>query len=290
MPIAMHYEKQNKKSTYIFYGLLIALAIYGFYKNGLTYVFMGKMNLIEASKPIVFLAVAILGRMLYNFLKKQPLTKHLYEGILLGLITPVNFPIWLYILLVVLYFALKYIRLRVFVYRILFFKLLLILTGFLFHVTYENAIEVATPYLYGILDVFLGRAVGNFGTTSILLLICCYAFFSYQIYYKKEIPIAILTSYAIILFLLEIIFPTGNYFLNLLNSHVWFMAIFLSPINEYSPVSKKGLMFYGIFLGSILAFCYHFWHFENSSYLILAVFQVLCFLLRPIYIKKKAIL
>lgn len=288
MPIAIHYEKKSKKNIYIFYGLLFALAIYGFYKNGLSYVFIGKMNWIDAAKPLFFLGISLIGGTLYNALKKQPLTKRLFEAILLSLMTPVNFPLWLYTILIVLYYSLKYIRLRVFVSRILFFKLLLILTSFFLHITYENSIEASTPYLYGILDVFLGRAVGNVGTTSILILIGCFAFLSYQIYYKKEIPLTILISYGATLFVLEIFFPTGNYFLNLLNSHIWFAAIFLAPTNEYSPISKKIIALYSISIGSIPAIFIHFFGFQNSAYLVIAVFQVLCFFLRPIFFKRKS--
>lgn len=270
MPICIHFENDFKHFKEIFLGLLFLLFLSGFYKNSLNYYFFNQLNLIETLKPLLFLFISLGVSVIFNFFRKKSIWQDLEENLILSLIIPPAFPLLIYLFLIIAYNFGK-IKLKNNIFsNILFFKIItIIISTFFLKINYENIIEQTNPYFYGTLDLFLGKNVGNFGTTSILLLIFIFILLSCNFYYKKEMPIWTILSYSVPIFVFSLIKNDFLFTKEILNSHLWFTAIFLVPLNKYSPVSKKWKIIYSVLVGIISFLLINILKIEDGVYIAL---------------------
>ena len=285
----MHYQKRNQKALQAINFIFLLMIIYGVYKNAISYILIGKEEYYEAIRLLFFPLLGVISQILTNLVQKRNLFSKIYEGLFLGLIVPPRFPIWLFLILVILYSNIKCIHLKLPISRVLFFKILLCLSSILLSISYENQIENTTPYLYGTLDLFLGRGVGNFGTTSILLLILLYIILNTDFYYKKELPIYMICGFFLPSLFYGIINPNYLFLREVLNSHLWVTAILFLPANEYSPVTKKGKIIFGFAVGVLSFLLVEIENILDGSYYALAIGQILLLFTRKIWLEKKTI-
>ena len=283
MPIAIHYEN-NIKNYKIWLNIILLLFFFvGFYKNNLNYYFLNQITFKEMIYPLLFLITSLGINFIFNLLTKKNIWQNVDKSIILSLIMPPLFPFFIYFILVIIYNVINLNKKSNYLASIIVFKIITILiTTFILHIGYENQMEINNTYLYGIMDLFLGRSIGNFGTTCILLLIVSYLFFNLNFYYKKDIPIYIILTYSILALILGLLNSDLVFIKTILNSHLWFAAIFLAPVNKYSPVSKKTRIFYGLLFGFV-AFAFNvFLKMPNGTYISLFLIQTLwllyCFL------------
>ena len=116
------------------------------------------------------------------------------------------------------------------------------------------------PMFYKTIDIFLGRSIGGVGSTNICLLIICLIILSTRFYYKKEIPFITIGVYALLTVLVAISNKDGDLFIKLLNSTVFFVAIFYLPFNDFSPLRYSSQIIYSIVSGFLLFVGAYFWH------------------------------
>lgn len=290
MTIALHFSEKKKKNVWnLILATLIVMGLYGIYKNGISYVLLRKMNWGQVFTLCLFPIISTLVHISINLFQKKKAFKNIYEGILFGLMVPPLFPVWLFLILELIYFLCKIIHLRIPISFLLFFKLLLCLSSLIFQIPYENLIENTTPYSYGILDLFLGRNIGNLGTTSIILLILLYLFFNLDFYYKKDLPIYALVTFFFLSFVYSLFHPNFLFIREFLNSHLWFTTIVLLPSNDYSPATKNGRILYGTFFGFLSFIFLSFFNITDGCYYLLVVFQLLLPLVRYFWVKKQTI-
>jgi len=255
------------------------LMFYGCYKNGIAYFLQGRISFANAFKPFLFPILGILFVWIGNVLarKKKLSIPDILEGILLGLLMPSRLPIWIYVALGTLYIlGKKFFEPKVQTLSLLLiFKVIVCLLMPIVSLDYQNVVEANSAYLYGVLDTFLGRSVGNVGTTNILLLIMCFFLQATHYFYKKELTLTIILSYTIGVIIMIFFFYPGNLILHLLNSHVFTVAILLAPMLGKSPAEEKMIVLFGIFVGLLTIFFEFGLSLINGAYYALLIAQII---------------
>lgn len=282
-------DKLETYEFYLFY-FFIFLILFGLYKNGLTYYFQGLIPFKEAIKPLVFplISLIIFGGMKY-FFKKGLSIEDILIGIILSLIVPPMFPIWLYLLLVFFFsffFLLLHKKIKTISFLLIYKIIMIFFTSF-FSIGLENIIEKSFPYAYGTLDMLFGTSVGSFGTTHIFGIILFYFVLCNYFYYKRDLPIYAIGSYSIMFFLIFIIKPNFYELKDYFSSSFFFCAIFFLPINSFSPALPYEKRIYGITFGIISYFLIHFFSILESPYLVLFLIQILWSIYLHFYIRQK---
>ena len=100
MTIALHFSEKKKKSVQnLILATLIAMGLYGIYKNGISYVFLGRMNWNQVFSLCLFPIISTITHIGINLFQKKKAFENICEGVLFGLMVPPLFPIWLFLLL-----------------------------------------------------------------------------------------------------------------------------------------------------------------------------------------------
>jgi len=273
-----HY-KDEKYEWGIFLSLL-SLTLFGFYKNGLSYFFLGKLNILEALNPLIYPSLSIGVCLLICFFRKEKISKNsIFLAMILGLMASPRFPV-IYYFFSCFFFFLFVPKLQV---KLPWFNWLALFGCFMVFMSqslaigFENIIEVSTPYLYGTVDDFLGKSVGMVGTTSIFLLGILWFLFSQKFYYKKEIPFFGILSYSIcfLIFFILGLCQMRDFF----QSTFFFPLIVLLPENKTSPAEIKWQRIYGFLFGISSFFILNIFHFTFGSFYLVIGFNVLNYLL-----------
>ena len=108
--VFVYFEQNTKKIQLAIFGSLLVLAFYGAYKNVFAYYFQGLLSFADSMKLLLFPLIGLLGAFFYGVIlskKLQLSLEYAIEGVLLALFMPVRFPIWCFVVLVILFFALK---------------------------------------------------------------------------------------------------------------------------------------------------------------------------------------
>lgn len=289
MDIVMHFKEKNKKTLQGIYILLLLMLGYGVYKNGVSYILIGKESIGEVLRLLLYPFLAVFFHIITNLIQKKKPFSNAYEGIFLGLIVPPTFPLWAFTLILIGYAFIQCIHVKLPISKGLFFKILICVTSLIFAISYENQIESSTPYLYGTIDLFLGRSVGNFGTTCILLLFILYIILSTDFYYKKELSLYAICGFFLPALFYSMVNPSYSFLRGILNSHLWVTAIVFLPINEYSPALKKAKIGYGFLVGFVSFFLTEILRIVDGPYYTLVITQLLFVLARKFWLQKKTI-
>ena len=288
MEVGIHFSEDKKKIKKLFIIVLVLLLGYGYYKNGLAYVFLGDISFGQSLEVLVFPFLGILINIISNLLHKKKIGTDLWEGLFLSLLVPVSLPWYLFLALLLGYFGLKNIRLKTVIAKSLLFKLVISLIMVVLGLTYENSLEMGASYYYGPIDLLFGRSVGNFGTTNIILLLFLGAVFWLDFYYKREIPFYVYATYFLCAFVYQFIDESFLLLNALLSSHVFVCAIFFAPLNKYSPALERTSHIYAIFIGVVMFFFSVVFSFVDGPYYAVAIGQVLFFMIEKIKFSKKA--
>ena len=247
--MSRHYEKKIKIDNLILFFLLIVLAIFGFYKNGLSYYFSKQLSLVDAILPLILSLSGLLSGILVDLIIYHKLEKNYLLGFLISIVLPCNLSFFIssIVIFIILFIIDKF---KITISPLFITSIILIYLG---HANFYNLIESKMPIFYQTIDVFLGRSVGGVGITSIILMFICLIILCTRFYYKKEIPFIIIGTYCLLTVIYSLWKSDSNLFLNLLNSSVIFVAIFYMPFNNYSPIKYNYQIIYAI-IGGILIF------------------------------------
>ena len=274
-----HYEIDYKKIDKILISLCLILFMIGYYKNGLIYVLHGELKFINTLNYILMLGISML--ITYLFKRKNITSKDIIKAFLMVLLIPPRLNIYIYTFIVILFNVIKkYIKDESFL-DILIYKVVLCLLMPIINLDYQNIIEVSTNYLYGSLDNFIGEAVGNFGTTSILLIIVFFFVSTMNYYFKKDVSIYAFTTFIILEVISSLVFH-NNFVINILNSNMFFTTLILLP-RVYTPVYKHFEIIFGIIF-SIISFLMLKTGIVNAPYYCLLIMEIFFYILRRLYI------
>ena len=114
--------------------------------------------------------------------------------------------------------------------------------------SYANVLEQNTAYAFSYFDLLMGRCIGGFATTSIILSLVTLAILIYQKNIKKEIAFSSLLTY----FIFNSIYLgiTRQFsFLNFFNANIIFALLFVAPDAQSSPNKLKKKYLYGVSIG-----------------------------------------
>ncbi len=256
--IPMLHNLKDKNSLINAYLIaLIPLLIFGFYKNGLLLYNNNLLNLKNALIPLYFYFISIVIAIIISLILKEDTKENILVCLILSASISINTNMFLYpILLFVLLFIIKYLNKNNYIKfnSLSLIRIFLLLSLFIGTYSYLNIGEKLAKFNYNTLDIFLGYGIGGIGTTSILILILCLIFLSFNKYYKKTIPISASISYIIIMSILLFLTKNNNFTLYLLNGNVYFSFIFMAADMYISPYSNSGKVFYGFLIGIFTAF------------------------------------
>ena len=73
MEVGIHFSEDKKKIKKLFIIVLVLLLGYGYYKNGLAYVFLGDISFGQSLEVLVFPFLGILVNIISNLLHKKRL-------------------------------------------------------------------------------------------------------------------------------------------------------------------------------------------------------------------------
>ncbi len=244
-----HLNKKIKTDNLIWFLLLLSLAIFGFYKNGLSYYFSKQLSLIEAIKPLILSISGLLSGILVDLIIYHKLEKNYLLGFLISITLPCELSILIssIVIFIILFIIDKF---KITISPLFITAILLIYFG---QANFYNPIEGKMPIFYQTIDVFLGRSIGGVGITSIILMIISLIILCTRFYYKKEISFITIGTYFLLTLIYSLSKSDANLFLNLLNSSVIFVSIFYMPFNNYSPIKYNYQIIYAI-IGGILIF------------------------------------
>lgn len=284
--------KSSNSTRRIMRNLLIALLpiiLLAFYKNGIIPYINHSTNIFGLFYPLIVIIVpvviTILAELLYGIIvlkkKNENIIKHLknsfciFPGIFLGLILPINTPIYVIalgslvgnIFCKILY---KIVNKNVFnpaligrLFIILIYASVIISNG-----GYLNSYEINTlgtlPTIEGIgtydvlvtpygtlLDFFIGTVPGLIGTTSALLSLLALIYLTITKSIKWKIPVVYISTVFGITFMIANINGLGIWYplLQIFSGSLIFGAVFLAADFSTSPVTPVGQVLYGLFLG-----------------------------------------
>ncbi len=269
------------KKMYVLFFLFI---VYGWYKNGLL---LYLEHYVSFSRLFLILFYPICGYgigALFDFLFKNqyPFPNRFY-GLLFSLIVPISTNICFFLVIVTI---LLFLNTFVFSKKdsdfnfIVFGKLLLVFVLYLTkNYFYANALEESNLFVYSYLDSIFGHNVSGLFTSNVFLSFVSLGLFSFDIYYKKEIPFYSYGVYLLTLVFYAFLKSDMNLILaHMFSSTILFALVFIAPLSSFSPYSKKRTLFYSILLGiTILPFSLLTNFFEGVYIsLILVNFLLIC--------------
>lgn len=237
---------------------LFFLFLYGFYKNGILLAIHGYNSWLSIFKIILFPVFSYGIGFIFDKKAKKP---NLFPNRLLALVfccsIPTSTNLILYCGVLFLFFLLldyfKEID-KFKINKIVLFHLILVLVLLLFHsYSYMNALESSQEIQYSLVDALFGRNVSGLFHSNIVLLACSLLLFSFDSYYKKEIPILGYAFYCLTLVFYSIF--KGDILLllrPLLSGSVWFALIFVAPFLPFSPERKKDRILYSAIIGILI--------------------------------------
>lgn len=280
-----HYEKKITKDYLVCFILLSFLALYGFYKNGLSYYFNKDLSFFMALKPLLLSLSGLISGIIVDLIINHKLDKNYLLGFLISLSLPISLsPIISFIVIFIILFSLAKFKITI---SPLFITTLLL--TYLVKANYSNDIEMKMPVFYQTLDVFLGKSIGGVGITSIVLMLISLIVLCTRFYYKKEIPFVTLVTYGILTTIFSITNKDSNLFLNLLNSSVIYVAIFYLPFNDYSPIKYNYQIIYSFTAGLLIFLATFFINNLTGAFIGGLIANILFYLIEILSKKKKFI-
>lgn len=278
---------------------LLPVIMFSYYKNGFMVFKSGELSFFLSLQylviPIIIILLSYVFETYYYLgIKKEENTNNVvnsivpYMNALCYLVCgPAN---KLYItipIIVVIDVLLKFIDTKVAVNRVALFKC--ILFGLLTLLsTYTNANYHELTLNSSVTDpssLFLGMGVGEIGTTSTLCALIGFIVLMFNTYYKKEIPIVCVVSYALVGILLYFadVVKFNELLINTFTSGFMFVAIFVTTLSTATPVVRSGRVIYALLVGILSAVMINVFNFNLGMYIVILV----CGLLTPVFNKFK---
>ena len=273
---------------------LIPIIVFTVYKNGVLPYQAGKIEFVYILYPLLFILLPALVSFLIEtiyaiiFLKKRnkDIFKYIkssysfFPGLFLGLILPINMPIWIVLLGAVIASLSKMIfggfgknwfnpalvgYLFIFIFFISYFQI----NGGYLNKLEVDTISTSTPLTnsivvegigdydslvkpYGsLVNFFTGMIPGSIGETSTLLCLVAFIYLTITGVIKWKIPIVYVLTVFFATFLIGNINNLGIWYplFQILSGGLMFGAVFMATDPVTSPTTTQGQILYGLFLG-----------------------------------------
>ena len=314
--------KDKNTTTKMMNHILIALTpiiIFTILKNGVVPYKKGYTDLTGLFYPLIFIIISTLSTLTFETIIKLIKTKNIKEtlkntysifpGLFLGLILPINTPIWVLILGALITTITKMIfggygknKLNPALVGKLFIIVLFTSTimnkgGYLNPYEINNNTPLINSTINGLgtyetrvlpygrlLNIFIGNIPGTLGETSAFLSLLALIYLTYMKSIKWKIPVTyILTVFAIT----YVIGGTSNLgiwypLLQIFTGGLIFNAVFLAPDTLTSPVTPIGQILYGIFLGILTVIIRYLIPIPNLEFISIIIMNALVILLDKI--------
>lgn len=273
---------------------LIPIIIFTVYKNGVLPYQAGKVEFIYILYPLLFILLPALVSFLIEtiyaiiFLKKRnkDIFKYIkssysfFPGLFLGLILPINMPIWIVLLGAVIASLSKMIfggfgknwfnpALVGYLFIFIFFTSYFQINGGYLNKLEVDTISTSTPLTnsivvegigdydslvkpYGsLVNFFTGMIPGSIGETSTLLCLVAFIYLTITGVIKWKIPIVYVLTVFFATFLIGNINNLGIWYplFQILSGGLMFGAVFMATDPVTSPTTTQGQILYGLFLG-----------------------------------------
>lgn len=285
-------ENNTRKMMYNIIIALIPIMLFAFYKNGVLPIIKGSGNLLDIFKPLMIfvvpIAVCLLVEYLYFIIKKERKTiLYLIEesfaiipGIFIGLIIPLNTPIWLVALAALIASLSKMIfgglgknilnpALTGAIIIIVFAAAYVGSQGGYLNAYEMDSISGATPLAnfsavsyagtyeeivgpYGSLwTFFFGNIPGAIGETSAFLCIAAFIYLVINKVIKWRIPVFYISTVFIMTTIIGLTNNMGMWYpmFCILSGSLLFGSIFMTTDPVTSPITKHSQILGGIILG-----------------------------------------
>ncbi len=230
--------------------LLIPFLIYGLYKNGYLIYMKGLISGYMVFKPLYLTLISLIIKVVVDLFiyKKVKIDYNLVYLILVSLIMPYNINLIVYsITLLITYLLTLFLSKHFKFNNVCFMYLILILVNYLFNgLSFLNPMEAKYTFSFSSLDILMGRSVGGISSTSIILSLLVFSYYTFNFYYKKDIPLFINLTYLILTFIYFLITKDNNF---IINSEVIFGSIFISTLPMFSPGKRILQILYAILIG-----------------------------------------
>lgn len=273
---------------------LIPIIVFTVYKNGVLPYQTGKIEFIYILYPLLFILLPALVSFLIEtiyaiiFLKKRnkDIFKYIkssysfFPGLFLGLILPINMPIWIVLLGAVIASLSKMIfggfgknwfnpALVGYLFIFIFFTSYFQINGGYLNKLEVDTISTSTPLTnsivvegigdydslvkpYGsLVNFFTGMIPGSIGETSTLLCLVAFIYLTITGVIKWKIPIVYVLTVFFATFLIGNINNLGIWYplFQILSGGLMFGAVFMATDPVTSPTTTQGQILYGLFLG-----------------------------------------
>lgn len=250
----LHYPKDERSLKKAYLIAILLLWAFGFYKNGILLYQNDYISFLDLFIPIYFLGVSAGVSLLVAFLLKQDLFLYLIYGLILGASISINTNMILYpILLFVALFITSYIDQKRSIPVVPLTRLLLVLAILVQTYSYLNVSEKIGAFNYDYFDLFLGYGVGGIASSSLLFVILAFFILLFNPFYKRMIPVMASFSFILGSALLFLITRDSSYITTLLNGTVYFSFVFVATLFYNTPITKKGMISYGLCIGLVSA-------------------------------------
>lgn len=270
---------------------ILPIIIFSFYKNGWMVYKSGELSLFLSLQylviPIIIVLLSYVFETYYYLcIKKEEDINNVVNSVVPYINTlcylvcgPANKLFITIPIIVVLDVIMKFLDQKVCINRVALFKcalfgiltILSMYSNLNYHEVTLKVVENDASKL------FLGMGVGEIGVTSTLLAIVGYIILLFNNYYKKEIPIICVISYALVSILLYFgkVVTFNELLVNTFNSGFVFVAVFVASLTTATPVVKSGRIIYAILVGIVAAVMVNLVRFNVGIYFGVLVISLL---------------
>ena len=282
----VYLHSKNNVSSFlkVLLTFIILFSLYGIYKNSIMLLIKHSGNVIDALRPICYIVISLIISIIFSTIKKEKILSYsLILNLLISICTMPSLNIIIYTLLVILLNVVLIFK-NINIVPI-FMALSIIIDKIFFRFGFLNVYERTMMHDYSLIDYLVGKGPGGCGVTLILLSILAITILSFNINYKKHIPLMAFSTFYGLVFILSII--KGGVNLNiLLNSNFIFSMIFICPLSLYSPYSKGGCYIFGLLMG-IMTFVLSFIDLDLSVYISIIALSLLSKIIDKYVVYKK---
>ena len=250
--------------------LLLPLLIYGFYKNGIYLYQHEYTNLIGMFKPLVLIIgsaiIGILINIVYEYLIKKNKTDiisiifssfHVEYAIILACLMPISINLVIYFSVIsIILFISKFLNNRVNTMCICFILIYVLSTVFGDFI-FQNSYELDKKFSLDFMDYIIGKGIGGFATTHILLLVI--AFFGLHFTNNSKTAITISSVITIvILFGIGAIIKDVSFLPLIFNNNILFAFTYVITDSVTSCYTINGKIAFGIISAILTGIIYIF--------------------------------
>ncbi len=268
---------------------LIPVVIYGFWKNGYLMYKHDYMTLFKSTQylviPVVIIVLSYVFEIYYYLgIKKEDNLDHAYNtivpyaNVLCYLVCGPMDKLYITIpIIIVLDIILKLTDEQINVNQVALFKVLLFVALTIMG-SYNNAnlYERSLSISFESVEYFMGRGIGEIGTTSALFVLIGFIILLFNKYYKKDIAISSLLSYILVSLIVYFVggVKLSNILLHTFSSGFLFASLFVATFSNCTPVVKGGRILYGICVGMLSAILVNILHFYVGIYILILVLGI----------------